>query len=73
MRRPLWLFAGINKLQAARIIDLSQEGCRVRSKERLAVRSGWPVEVSFKVSGVVFGSAACCSGPTVEACWASTL
>jgi len=47
-------FAGINKLQAARIIDLSQEGCRVRSKERLAFRSGWPVEVSFKVSGVVF-------------------
>lgn len=47
-------FAGNNKLQAARIVDLSQEGCRVRSKERLAFRSGWPVEVSFKVSGVVF-------------------
>ncbi len=48
------VFAGNNKLQAARIVDLSQEGCRVRSKERLAFRSGWPVEVSFKVSGVVF-------------------
>lgn len=47
-------FAGSNKQQAARIVDLSQEGCRVRSKERVAFRSGWPVEVSFKVSGVVF-------------------
>jgi hypothetical protein len=48
------VFAGQDGLQAARIVDLSQEGCRVRSKERLAFRSGWPVEVSFKVSGVVF-------------------
>jgi hypothetical protein len=48
------VFAGNNKQQAARIVDLSQEGCRVRSEERLAFRSGWPVEVSFKLSGVVF-------------------
>ncbi len=48
------LFAGHGKLQPGRIVDLSQEGCRVRTKERFPVRSSWPVEVSFKVNGVVF-------------------
>jgi hypothetical protein len=48
------LFAGHPKLQPARMLDLSQEGCRVRSNERLAFRSGWPVEVSFKMSAVLF-------------------
>ena len=36
------------------IVDLSQEGCRVRTRERLSTRSRWPVEVIFKVTGVVF-------------------
>jgi hypothetical protein len=48
------LFAGLGKLQPGRIVNLSQEGCRVRSKERLAVRSHWPLEVSFKLNGVAF-------------------
>ena len=36
------------------IVDLSQEGCCVRTQERLSTRSRWPVEVIFKVTGVVF-------------------
>jgi hypothetical protein len=48
------LFAGHGKLEPGRMVDLSQQGCRVRTKERLAVRSDWPVEVSFKVNGVAF-------------------
>lgn len=48
------LFAGFGKLHAARIVSLSQEGCRVLAKERIAIRSGWPLEVSFKVNGVAF-------------------
>ena len=36
------------------IVDLSQEGCCVRTRERLSTRARWPVEVIFKVAGVVF-------------------
>jgi len=46
------LFTGYGKLHPARILSLSQEGCRVLTKERLAVRSGWPLDVLFKVNGV---------------------
>ena len=38
----------------ASIVDLSQEGCRVRTKEQVFVRARWPVEVTFKVHGVAF-------------------
>ena len=36
------------------IVDLSQEGCRVRTREQVFVRARWPVEVTFTVHGVSF-------------------
>ncbi len=36
------------------IIDLSQEGCRLRTRERVFARARWPVEVAFKANGVAF-------------------
>ena len=38
----------------ARIADLSLEGCRVRSKDRINVGVRRPVEITFKVNGVAF-------------------
>ena len=46
--------AGDAKALPCSILNLSQEGCRVRTCSRIAMRSGWPVEVSFKVGGVGF-------------------
>ena len=48
------IFAGSAKALPCSILNLSQEGCRVRTVSRIAMRSGWPVEVSFKVGGVGF-------------------
>jgi hypothetical protein len=38
----------------ARIADLSLEGCRVRSKDRINVGVRRPVEITFKANGVAF-------------------
>ncbi len=38
----------------ARIVDLSLEGCRVRSQDRIHVAVRRPVEITFKVNGVAF-------------------
>lgn len=38
----------------ARIVNLSQEGCRLRTREEVFVRSRWPLEITFKVNGVAF-------------------
>lgn len=38
----------------ASIVDLSQEGCRVRTRELVFVRARWPIEITFKVHGVAF-------------------
>ncbi len=48
------LFAGNGMAQPGRIVDLSQEGCRLRTRDRLSVRARWPVEVSFNADGVAF-------------------
>jgi hypothetical protein len=38
----------------SRIIELSQEGCRVQTAKPVSVRSRLPVEILFKVSGTAF-------------------
>ncbi len=47
-------FAGNSMAQPGHIVDLSQEGCRMRTRDRLSVRARWPVEISFIVDGVAF-------------------
>jgi len=37
-----------------RVLDLSQEGCRVRTGNRTSMQPGWPIEISFTVRGVSF-------------------
>lgn len=48
------LIAGYEKPAPCSIVELSQEGCRVRTQERIAAHSDWPVEISFKVRNVAF-------------------
>jgi hypothetical protein len=48
------LFVGYGAPHQARLVDLSQEGCRIRTREPVAARSRLPVEVFFKVNGVSF-------------------
>jgi hypothetical protein len=48
------LFPGFGAQQQARLVNLSQEGCRMRTGERVNARVRWPVEVFFKVKGVAF-------------------
>jgi c-di-GMP-binding flagellar brake protein YcgR len=48
------LFVGYGAPIQARLVDLSQEGCRLRTKEPVAARSRLPVEVFFKVKGISF-------------------
>ena len=38
----------------ARIVDLSLEGCRVRTGDRINVGARRPIEITFKVNGVAF-------------------
>ena len=38
----------------ARVIDLSLEGCRVRTSDRFIGKAGRPVEITFKVNGCAF-------------------
>ncbi len=38
----------------ARLVDLSFEGCRVRTLAPFNGKAGWPVEITFKVKGYAF-------------------
>lgn len=48
------LFVGYGAPNAARLVDLSQDGCRLRTQEPVAARNRLPVEVFFKINGVSF-------------------
>jgi hypothetical protein len=48
------LFVGYGAPLQARLVDLSQEGCRLRTREPVAARCRLPVEVFFKVNGISF-------------------
>lgn len=48
------LFLGYGAPQPARLVDLSQEGCRLRTEARVSARPRLPVEVFFKVKGISF-------------------
>ncbi|HVN93944.1 MAG TPA: PilZ domain-containing protein [Terracidiphilus sp.] len=48
------LFVGYGAPLQARLVDLSQEGCRLRTAEPVNARSRLPVEVFFKVNGASF-------------------
>jgi c-di-GMP-binding flagellar brake protein YcgR len=48
------LFVGYGGPLQARLVDLSQEGCRLRTAQTVNARSCLPVEVFFKVNGVSF-------------------
>lgn len=50
----VFLFVGYGAPLQARLVDLSQEGCRLRTREPVAARSRLPVEVFFKVNGIAF-------------------
>jgi PilZ domain-containing protein len=48
------LFVGYGVPQEARLVDLSQEGCRLRTTEPVLARVRLPVEVFFNVDGISF-------------------
>jgi PilZ domain len=48
------LLVGYGAPLEARLVDLSQEGCRLRTREPVAARSRLPVEVFFKVNIISF-------------------
>jgi hypothetical protein len=48
------LFVGHGVPQEARLVDLSQEGCRLRTTEPVVARVRLPVEVFFNVDGISF-------------------
>jgi c-di-GMP-binding flagellar brake protein YcgR len=48
------LFVGHGAPQEAHLVDLSQEGCRVRTTEPVLVRVRLPVEVFFTLNGISF-------------------
>ncbi len=48
------LFVGYGAPLEARLVDLSQEGCRLRVKAPVAARARLPVEVFFKINGISF-------------------
>ncbi len=48
------LFVGYGAPLEARLVDLSQEGCRLRTRERVTARNRLPVEVFFKINGISF-------------------
>ncbi len=45
---------GCNMPLSGTILELSQEGCRVRARERVFARARCPVEVAFRANGVAF-------------------
>jgi len=48
------LFVDLALTQECEIMDLSLEGCRVKTKERLSGGVGYRVEAAFKVKGITF-------------------
>jgi len=48
------LFVGYGAPLQARLVDLSQEGCRLRTRGPVTARSRIPVEVFFKINGISF-------------------
>ncbi len=48
------LFVDLGLTLECKIIDLSLEGCRVRTRERLSNSAGTRVETAFKVKGMAF-------------------
>ena len=46
------IFLGYGAPQQARLVDLSQEGCRLRLKERVNVCARLSVEIFFRINGV---------------------
>jgi hypothetical protein len=48
------LFMGQGKIMPGSVVDLSQDGCCIRTKERCSLRVQWPLEVAFKINGVPF-------------------
>src|ERR1700735_207710 len=48
------LFVGHGVPQEARLVDLSQDGCRLRTTEPVLARVRLPVEVFFNVDGISF-------------------
>ncbi|HEY1805377.1 MAG TPA: PilZ domain-containing protein [Terracidiphilus sp.] len=48
------LFVGYGAPLQARLVDLSQEGCRLRTNPPVAARARLPVEVFFKINGISF-------------------
>ncbi len=48
------LFVGYGAPLQARLVDLSQDGCRLRTDEAVTASSGLPVEVFFKINGISF-------------------
>jgi hypothetical protein len=48
------LFVGHGVPQEARLVDLSQEGCRLRTTEPVVARIRLPAEVFFNVDGISF-------------------
>jgi len=48
------LFVGYGAPLQARLVDLSQEGCRLRTEGPVSARARLPVEVFFKINGVSF-------------------
>ncbi len=48
------LFVGYGEPMPVRLIELSQEGCRLRAAERVSARARLPAEVFFRVNGMSF-------------------
>lgn len=48
------LFVGHGAPQEAHLVDLSQDGCRLRTTEPIIARSRLPVEVFFTIEGISF-------------------
>ena len=48
------IFIGRGLPLAARILDLSLQGCRIRARDRLAAAPHAPVEVAFSINGIAF-------------------
>jgi PilZ domain len=47
-------FTGDGRATAGRLLDLSQDGCRVRTNIPVTVRAWFPVEVFFRIQGEEF-------------------
>ena len=48
------LFMGQGNAMPGSVVDLSQDGCCIRTKQRCTMRIQWPLEVAFKINGTSF-------------------